>query len=657
MISFIFWMVSLIYMELVMRFFCLKEIANIGAVFALVFSVLLAVSLKWITSFMKEKFNRILGLFLLGFITFLYVVQLAYQVFFGKFLVLYSIFAGGAMQITDAGMLDATLRAIKNSLPGMLLLMVPFVFLCVFGKKLKIHKKGKKLSKALLPFGMVACYCGIVLMLWVFPEQQKSYFNVFDMDTAVTDFGLMYAEVLDFKYNVLGLDLPVSLDESSNVELQDTFDKEETVQYDPNVMEIDFRTLLEDESNETVQMLHRYFMNEEPTYKNEYTGMFEGYNLIMITAEGYSPYVIDETLTPTLYKMATKGFQFENFYTPIWGVSTSDGEYVACTGLLPMSGVWSFFESGDNYMPFCLGNQFEKLGVSLRYAYHNHTYDYYHRDISHPNMGYTYKGLGGGLTTQQIKKTWPESDLQLVEATVGDFVHADAPFVAYYMTVSGHLEYNRMGNMMANKNWSLVEHLDASEAVKAYYACNIELDRALEKLFAALEEAGIADKTVIALAADHYPYGLETGEEEDNYKYFNEILGHEVDPNFEIYESSFLLYCASMQEPIVVDKYASNVDILPTLSNLFGLEYDSRLLMGKDIFSTEEDLIIFSNRNWISDKGRYISFTDTFEAFADADFESEEEKNAYCERIKEEVDNRFQVSALILSEDYYRTVF
>ena len=644
-------------MELVMRFFCLKEIANIGAVFALVFSVLLAVSLKWITSFMKEKFNRILGLFLLGFITFLYVVQLAYQVFFGKFLVLYSIFAGGAMQITDAGMLDATLRAIKNSLPGMLLLMVPFVFLCVFGKKLKIHKKGKKLSKALLPFGMVACYCGIVLMLWVFPEQQKSYFNVFDMDTAVTDFGLMYAEVLDFKYNVLGLDLPVSLDESSNVELQDTFDKEETVQYDPNVMEIDFRTLLEDESNETVQMLHRYFMNEEPTYKNEYTGMFEGYNLIMITAEGYSPYVIDETLTPTLYKMATKGFQFENFYTPIWGVSTSDGEYVACTGLLPMSGVWSFFESGDNYMPFCLGNQFEKLGVSLRYAYHNHTYDYYHRDISHPNMGYTYKGLGGGLTTQQIKKTWPESDLQLVEATVGDFVHADAPFVAYYMTVSGHLEYNRMGNMMANKNWSLVEHLDASEAVKAYYACNIELDRALEKLFAALEEAGIADKTVIALAADHYPYGLETGEEEDNYKYFNEILGHEVDPNFEIYESSFLLYCASMQEPIVVDKYASNVDILPTLSNLFGLEYDSRLLMGKDIFSTEEDLIIFSNRNWISDKGRYISFTDTFEAFADADFESEEEKNAYCERIKEEVDNRFQVSALILSEDYYRTVF
>ena len=650
-------MVSLIYMELVMRFFCLKEIANIGAVFALVFSVLLAVSLKWITSFMKEKFNRILGLFLLGFITFLYVVQLAYQVFFGKFLVLYSIFAGGAMQITDAGMLDATLRAIKNSLPGMLLLMVPFVFLCVFGKKLKIHKKGKKLSKALLPFGMVACYCGIVLMLWVFPEQQKSYFNVFDMDTAVTDFGLMYAEVLDFKYNVLGVDLPVSLDESSNVELQDTFDEEETVQYDPNVMEIDFRTLLEDESNETVQMLHRYFMNEEPTYKNEYTGMFEGYNLIMITAEGYSPYVIDETLTPTLYKMATKGFQFENFYTPIWGVSTSDGEYVACTGLLPMSGVWSFFESGDNYMPFCLGNQFEKLGVSLRYAYHNHTYDYYHRDISHPNMGYTYKGLGGGLTTQQIKKTWPESDLQLVEATVGDFVQADAPFVAYYMTVSGHLEYNRMGNMMANKNWSLVEHLDASEAVKAYYACNIELDRALEKLFAALEEAGIADKTVIALAADHYPYGLETGEEEGNYKYFNEILGHEVDPNFEIYESSFLLYCASMQEPIVVDKYASNVDILPTLSNLFGLEYDSRLLMGKDIFSTEEDLVIFSNRNWISDKGRYISSADTFEAFADAGFESEEEKKAYCERIKEEVDNRFQLSALILSEDYYRTVF
>ena len=424
----------------------------------------------------------------------------------------------------------------------------------------------------------------------------------------------------------------------------------------PNILDIDFLALAEAESKKEIKMLHEYFATEEYTLKNEYTGMFEGYNLIMVTAEGFSPYVVNEALTPTLYKMATQGFIFENFYTPIWGVSTSDGEYVACTGNLPMSGVWSFYESGDNYMPFCLGNQFEKKGVDLRYAYHNHTYDYYHRDISHPNMGYEYKGLDGGLTEEQIEKTWPESDLQLIEATYKDYMQSEKPFVAYYMTVSGHLEYNRHGNMMADKNWDYVKDLSASETVKAYYACNIEFDRAMGKLLDELENAGIADKTVIAIAADHYPYGLETDNEEDNYKYFNEILGHEIDPNFELYKSSFILYSASMKEPIIIDKYASNVDILPTLSNLFGLEYDSRLLSGKDILSSKEGLVIFSNRNWISDRGRYIAATKEFEVFGEKTFVSEEEKELYIEQINKDVDERFQTSTLALSEDYYSKI-
>ena len=643
-------------MEVVMRVSCLSQVFDIGLILAIVYSLLVACIIKFVTSLFKEKVNRILGGVILGFVTFIYIVQATYQNFFGKFLVLYSIFAGGLMQVTDAGMLDATLRAIKNGLPAIVLFLLPFLYYCIFGKKKLKMKKGKILTKILYLLAGVITYLGILIMLFVFPEQKSCYLNVFDMDTAVQDLGLVYAEVLDFKYNVLNVTPPVELDTTQTVELDDTFSEEEEIKYEANIMEIDFETLLAQESDETIQMLHNYFKNSEPTYKNEYTGMFEGYNLIMVTAEGFSPYVVNETLTPTLYKMSTQGFIFENFYTPIWGVSTSDGEYVACTGNLPMSGVWSFYESGDNYMPFCLGNQFKKNGVDLRYAYHNHTYDYYHRHISHPNMGYEYKGLGGGLTEEQIEKTWPESDLQLIEATYKDYVQSEKPFVAYYMTVSGHLEYNRYGNAMANKNWDYVKDLSASEEVKAYYACNIEFDRAMGKLLTELENAGIADKTVIAIAADHYPYGLETDNEEDNYKYFNEILGREIESNFELYESMFILYCASMEEPIVIDKYASNVDILPTLSNLFGLEYDSRILAGKDILSTREGLVIFSNRNWISDRGRYVAATKEFEVFDAETFVSGEEMKLYVEQINKEVDERFQTSTLVLSEDYYSKI-
>src|SRR5690606_21283221 len=123
--------------------------------------------------------------------------------------------------------------------------------------------------------------------------------------------------------------------------------------------------------------------------KNEYTGMFKGKNLILITAEGFSPYAVHKELTPTLYMMQENGFKFTDFYTPLWGVSTSDGEYVACTGLLPKEGVWSFYKSAKNYMPFCMGNQLKSVGYNT-YAYHNHYYDYYFRNESHPNMGYIY---------------------------------------------------------------------------------------------------------------------------------------------------------------------------------------------------------------------------------------------------------------------------
>mgnify|MGYP000568022791 CR=1 FL=1 len=132
--------------------------------------------------------------------------------------------------------------------------------------------------------------------------------------------------------------------------------------------------------------------------------------------------------------------------------------------------------------------------------------------------------------------------------------------------------------------------LPYSEPVKCYLASQLELELAVSSLVEQLEEAGKLEDTVIVLSADHYPYGL-TDEE------YSELLGHTVDPVFEIYENSLILWSADMEEPVYVDKYCSSLDLLPTLSNLFGLEYDSRLMMGSDILSDEPALVIFANWN------------------------------------------------------------
>src|SRR5690606_4448361 len=288
--------------------------------------------------------------------------------------------------------------------------------------------------------------------------------------------------------------------------------------------------------------------------------------------------------------------------------------------------------------PITLGNQLGRLGNKTM-AYHHHTFDYYRRDVSHPNLGYDYKGLGNGL---EVTKTWPESDNEMIDVTTEEYVH-DEPFHAYYMTVSGHLLYNFGGNFIAVKNRDLVQDLPYGEAGKAYMATQIELDRALELLMERLEGAGVADRTLIVLSADHYPYGLEKPDLDD-------LAGHEVEENFELHKSSLIIYAKGMQ-PETVDQPVSSLDIIPTISNLMGLEFDSRLLMGRDVFSDADPLVIFNNRSFITDKGRYHSVTREFTPDEGVDVPED-----YQELISDEIDRRFFYSTAILDRDYYSTV-
>ncbi|NJD02681.1 MAG: LTA synthase family protein, partial [Ruminiclostridium sp.] len=406
-------------------------------------------------------------------------------------------------------------------------------------------------------------------------------------------------------------------------------------EYNYNTMKIDFDTLIANEKDPTILGMHKYFSSVEPTKKNAYTGLFKGNNLILLTAESFSPYAVDPELTPTLYKMVKEGFEFKNFYNPVWGVSTSDGEYVACTGLMPKAGIWSFVRSGQNYMPFAMGNQFKKLGYITK-AWHDHTYTYYKRNISHPNMGYDYKGVGNGL---EIKKTWPESDLEMIEVTAPEYVGAK-PFHTYYMTVSGHLQYNFTGNFIANKNREFVDDLPLSTPAKAYIAANMELEFAIKALIKKLEAAGIAENTVIAISPDHYPYGLPR-------ESIDELAGHKVEDNFELYKSTLIIWKKGM-EPVSVDKPCSSLDIIPTLSNLFGLEYDSRLLMGRDILSDAPPLVIFSNWSWITDRARFNSVDNKVE-FTDGT----EKGTEYIKSINRIAADRYKYSVKILENDYY----
>ena len=657
-----FWL-YLCWCEVIVRINSAQFFWTIGLIPTALFSGVAAMLLYVPCSVFSQRVNRVLELIVGYGLLIFYASQLIYNYQFHFFYSAFSMGNGG--QVLEFW--RVILHALWVKAVPLLLMLLPAVLLSVYGRVFDRSRLRSRLHRALFAAGAIFLHLAIILLLPAFGKAPMSPYDLYhdtnDLSKGALQLGLLPAFRLDVHRLFFGFDggelvvpqepstlsseptqLPTNATEPTSSETEPVVSSTVLPEYDPeeyNVLDLDFAALAAEEENETVRSLHEYFAMQTPTKKNEKTGMFAGCNLIFITAEGFSHLAIDPELTPTLYRMQTEGMQFPNFYTPYWGVSTSDGEYVNLTGTIPKSGTWSLNDTTGKAMPLTMVQQLKREGYSA-YAFHDHSYTYYHRDQSHPSLGYIFKAVGNGL---EITEQWPESDVEMIDVSTADFV-AQEPFHVYYMTVSGHLPYSfdESDNAIAAKNSALVEELPYSEPVRAYLACQIELDRAMELLLQRLEEAGVLENTVIVLTADHYPYGLSIEEQ-------SELAGHELDPHFEIYRNALIIYKKGM-EPETVTRLCSALDILPTLSNLFGLAFDSRLYMGQDIFSDAAPFLLFSDRSWMTEDGSYYTIGEELTLFGEGEIAQEE--IAYYNNI---VANKFLVSQWILEEDYWRTLF
>lgn len=396
----------------------------------------------------------------------------------------------------------------------------------------------------------------------------------------------------------LGVCSSIFMDGDVGLEIEDivhesTVNEEVAVTYKPQVSDIDFDSIESD--NQAINDLNNYFKNQVPTYTNEYTGMFKGKNLIYIMAESFDGYFVDKELTPTLYKMIHDGLYFKNYYTPT-NLSTIGGEFSLLTGLLPdlavLNNQWNgnYNNNGHhNYYPYGLGNMFKNLGYDV-YAYHDYFYNFQNRDYYLKDLGFdNYKACGNGMETRMDCSIFPASDDEMINGSIDDYINSDK-FMVYYVTVSGHAKWGFGYNAMAEKNKSLVNDLDYSETVRAYISANLELEKAMTTLLDKLSAAGKLEDTVIVMASDHHPYFMEDEQME-------ELAGKELD-KYSLYKNDLIIYNPSV-ENVTVDKICNTIDVLPTVLNLFGIEYDSRLIVGKDILSNSDGVAIFADGNYL----------------------------------------------------------
>jgi len=476
-----------------------------------------------------------------------------------------------------------------------------------------------------------------------------TFTSEYNFQNAICSFGLLSAFALDAKKLIL----PDLGFEPTLTKLIHTTEEgnQQLLEWNRNELDFDWSALAET-ADKTQASLDAYVASQTASRKNDYTGLFEGKNLIMITAEAFTAEVIDEERTPTLYRLATKGINFTDYYQPA-SAGTTGGEYEIVFGMLPTNGGSSFKNTANytNYMT--MGSQLGRLGYE-GWAFHNNTYTFYDRHLTHVNLGYNhgFMAYGNGME-EYVRWRWPQSDLEMFEGTMPLYENEDL-FNVYYMTVSGHNSYSLGGNAMTKENWDLVQDMDASDSVKGYIACNLELEKALTYMVNRLEELGKADDTVIVISADHFPYGLDYDAGLGAMPYLSELYGHNVTDYLDRDHNRLIIWsgCLEDEEPIIVDTPTSSLDILPTLSNLFGTEFDSRLFPGRDVFSDAEPLVFELYYDWKTNLGTYNSVTNVF-----TPNEGVTVPDGYEERIRKIIRNKIQYCTGYNNTDYFGHLF
>ncbi len=658
---------TVIFLEIALMLKCHTDILNFS-VPVILFSLSSGLLIDFILFLIKNDSVRKAAASVIIFLLCLYfTVEAFVNGSYHVFMTVDSIAQGTGGVLTDFS--DAFFQAITGGFFAILAMFFPFiVFIVLVCRKFDFSIPYKNKNAVITVMLALFLFFSVAGAKTVRSDSTMLgiYQNAYNFDNAVKSFGLVTGTRLDYQYQLFGnssdddfvieqpetQENPVLPEESYENESEEENPSEKEFGY--NILNIDFDTIISETTDTSLLNVHEYVSSLSGTKQNEYTGLFKNKNLILIAAESFAKELIDPELTPTLYRLYENGFTFSDYYQPTWGGSTSTGEFSIFSGIIPTSGVGSMLKLTEGNTDFTIGNKLMAEGY-FSASYHNGTYDYYSRNLTHIKLGYeTFEAFGSGLENKMSDLYWPASDLELFAGTVSDYINNE-PFSVYYMTVSGHGFYTGFNHAMASRNREAVEHLDYSTTVQSYIAANLELEHALSFLVSELEKAGIADDTVIVLTSDHYPYALEKGESWGNDEdYLSELYGFAYTNNAERDHNALIIWSGCLENeyaPMAVDisEPVYSLDILPTLCNLFGVPYDSRLLVGRDVFSDAEVLVVWPDYNW---KTKFGYYNYTTRKFIPADNDVSVDEN-YIEYVNNIVKNKISYSKAVLNYDYF----
>lgn len=365
---------------------------------------------------------------------------------------------------------------------------------------------------------------------------------------------------------------------------------------------ITFLQTEEEETSEDYEFLMEAFsVNNNEV--NKYTGIFKNKNLIFVQLEGIDDWLLTEKDTPTLYGMLNNSFVFQNHYSYYnGGGSTFNSEFAVNTGFItPLSYTQNAYSFNKNSFPYSMANMFKNQDYVVN-AFHMNSGEYYSRQTNYTNWGYDkYYGL---LDINDYKDKSYTLDRELInDVTFQERMFPkDSKFVDYIITYSNHLPFtNTKGvcKLLYDMEMDLDDTVDMGEESSSMFVQLTEeecirkqaheTDYMMELLLKKLTELNLIDDTVIVVFTDHYLYTVEDKTILDKYKNTSNNL---------INKTPFFIWQNNMKRTNIKE-VTSQLNILPTTLNLFGINYNPNYYIGSDALSQNyKGIVFFSDYSW-----------------------------------------------------------
>ena len=507
-----------------------------------------------------------------------------------------------------------------------------------FNTKKKINNNSKINGGVIAVALMGLFYATTVIPFMQNPIQMKSNKALLrnpDMpNIAVSQFGITSYSVIDLKTTIL----PVK--EKNNDYKTYEKPKQEESSFTRHIDDSAWEALIEQERNQNYKTLSNYFISQKITDKNDYTGMLKNKNLIVIMIESGSDAIINEEYFPNIYKLYNEGWSWVNSYSPRNACSTGNNEMSGMISLYSLDNNCTANKYSSNTYPESLFNLFNNAGYTTS-SYHNYTEQYYRRKVIHPNMGSEhYYGVQElGIPYSELYKEWP-SDEELMERFLNLTEDQDR-YMAWITTVSSHQPYNTSSEM-GDKYLDLFKDTNYDMTVKRYMSKLKVVDNSIGVLIDGLTAQGKLDDTVIVIFCDHYPYGIPA-------KTFQQLFENNVTINNEVDRTPFIIYNSELSATKYQD-YTTYINIVPTVANLFGLDYDPRYYVGTDLLSDDYvSRAYFADGSWQDEKAFYNATTGKISYKS----ENDTYDNSKIIEINKEINDKIRMSNIAIKTNYF----